>query len=841
MNSPAMEGIRLLTIRKAGQAYRVPAERRFYIDYLFKSEFKGRIVDLADRIEALRRERGTVARFDREKFYEAAGLAIYAHRDQTRKISGAPFVVHPIEVAEREVEILHITDGEELIAALLHDVVEDTDFSLQFIKKCFGSAVAKLVDGLTKIEQLEKGQMISEENIDKFVNALARDIRVLRIKMVDRGVNLEDADQLSEESRLRNSEEALDFYVPLGALCGLMKAARHLSDIAFRQSNPARYQQIKEAITGTSDHNHKLLDDLRVKIQKKYRRKLLQSTPPELRDNPAARRDIDSRQVEIFDKPRTVYEVEQISAMRGTDAHKLSDIVMMQVTVGSIGDCYTMAEIIHSLGIPMDRYWHDYIKDPKINGYQSLHTGILVDGKLIRFQIRTRQMQRVAQEGVLHDAYTVSGKFKQPWLPWLTNDWLKTIMQAKNRREKIILTKSLAQARLATVIVEGASLPRPIAYDNVLLPRGVSPLEIAFIVDPNLGFMLEQASHYDVVKPIKKRIQESLGLVKLVLSSDVQYRDYLKLLQNPLARLRFLDHMSGAEANKRVVLAKKIFEQGLAELYLTLEDIEREGAAIFSDLTSLMFNEGLPAQEIIDHLGRFIRNNDEGKLVIERLGIAPGQKLPDALLDNLRRIFPIERYGFKGSTLELSVPLRSAIQIQQFANFMASMRRGDEVEVLSSEQVKPPIIDTVALNPHSLYYSHDLAMMAARALKEQDGEVYDINLNPPLLEMLPPENVREIDEIISRHIARAKLLFFSGHKEHVDIFTQYLRQLMDRRMLTPPLMVVFERKAMFDVEGIANSLAELGGLDHFGTIQWGHNIDFILACLAKRVGLLASR
>ena len=841
---PPIGKIRYTIIHKAGQTHSVPAERDFYIRYMMDSKFHSRIATLADQTQMLIKEKGGSVKFDRERFYEAAGVAIYAHRNQVRKVSGEHYAVHPIELVEAEVRVLRVTDQEELIGLLLHDVIEDTEFNYNFIQRRFGKVTANLIDGMTKIEQLGADRLINEKNINKFVQALAQDIRLLRMKMTDRALNLVDAPQQKAESRERNAREALDFYIPLGVLAGFMKASRHLSDVAFKALDPERHHEIATAIESTMTENRQLLSLMILKIAKEYRKKLSSLVPRDYFGGNELRRFLAAKNIDILTKPRTVYEVDQISAMRGTDARHLSDIVMMQVTVDTVNDCYTMAEVIHSLGVPIDRYWHDYVKDPKINGYQSLHTGILVDGKLIRFQIRTNKMQRVAQEGVLYEAFTPSGKFRQPKLPWLTEDWLKIILQSGDRREKILLTKSLAQARQANVLVIGDSMRASYQYEDVLLPRGISPLEIAFITDPTLGVHLIEAFHHDVRKPIEAPIEEGIGFIKLQVADDMQYVDYTKLLKNPLARLRFKEHLEKQGEASRNQFAARILEKHLAEIYLSINELEGLGSTTLSELTSSLIDQGWPAEKIVDGVRQVAKHSDECLIAIERLELEPGEKLPDHLIDNMRRVFPIERLGFIGSKLQLSLPIWSEMQRVQFDRYFSLLEREAAVKVAMHETIKLPIIDEVLLNPHSLFYSHAVAKRAADALERQGGNVLDMSLNPPLVDMLrtqardtlwASQQLQALQEIYAEHIAEAGILFFSGYPQDVEHFRTVLRKIIDPQTDDAPLVVVFDRQGMFDIEAIVNPLARMRNIGS-GISAMGYRSDFLLWCLNQRMG-----
>jgi len=833
----------MMTINKGGQTYQVPANRAFYIKFLKQSQFFGRITILADKVNQLISEKGNSVKFNRQKFLEAAGLCIYAHRHQRRRISGEPYADHPITLAELEVNILKVTDQAELIALLLHDVVEDTVFDLGFVHRRFGRPVARLVDGMTKIEKMERDRLINETNIVKFVTALTQDIRVLRMKMTDRGSNLMDAAQQEPESRERNCREALDFYVPLGVLAGFFKAARHLSDVAFRGVNPERHAEIADTITTIMAENDGRLEQLGSEIKRGYRRKLGQMIPKKYFDPANMRRFLDAKRIEILTKPRTVYEVDQIATMRGAEARHLSDIVMMQVTVEAEADCYTLAEVIHSLGVPIDRYWHDYIKDPKINGYQSLHTAILVDGRLVRFQIRTHEMQRLSQDGVLHNAYSANGQFRQPKIPWLTHNWLKILLEAGDRRDKILLTKSLSHARLATVMVEGGSMGQPYYLHDVLLPRGISPLEMAFIADPMVGLFLKAAYHHDVEKPLHEPIEEGIGLIRLRIADQQQYIDYTKLLNNPLARLRFIEALNQGGEQARYDFVCQTFQNHLPQIHLMVTDIERQNSGIMSELVESMLERGIPVQDMVNGMGGLVKFTQDPILAIERLAFEPDQSLPDHIIEDMRRVFPVERFGFKGQRLELAIPVRSELQARQLANYLAHLRRQQVVKVTRLAPIRLPIIDDLTINPDSLFYSHDIAKQAAQALQQQQGSVMDLNLNPPALDLMRPDQLQSsgINEVVGEHLETASLLLLTGHERDVSQMQDQLREVVDNALLPSPLILMFAKEGFYQSEGVVRSLRELADIPTLSISEMGHRSNFILEVLKRRLGVRSTR
>jgi len=437
----------------------------------------------------------------------------------------------------------------------------------------FGQTLANLVDGVTKITQMEDDHLINEENIDKFLRAVAIDVRVLHIKIMDRIVNLKDIEKMGRESKERNCFEALDFYVPLGIMCGFMKLARRLSSVAFEKVSPERYRQAELASLGIYVEKSEILRDLSTRARQLFTQRIWGSCPEETRNLPSTRANISARRIEVLTKPRTYYELEQISAMRGLDIYSISDVVMLQIITTSESDCYAAVEVVHSLGIPLDKFWRDYIKDPKINGYQSLHTAILIGDTVIRVQIRTKKMQARAQYGVLDDSAYSSGKFKQPRIPWLKNRWVKAILRTKDRRTKIILTKSFSQAKKTSIRVSGET--QCSSYADFLLPKGLSPLDAAFIFDPRIGVRLKETMVQGKKASLLKKMEDSFGILTFGVSPEIIRRDYLAILTHPLAIFNFIDWLTSLSVENRMAFSRGIFVERLKRLGISPDTLDK--------------------------------------------------------------------------------------------------------------------------------------------------------------------------------------------------------------------------------------------------------------------------
>ncbi len=823
-------GVRGTVIRKNGQTYCVPAERSFYHQLVIRSSFCGRIETLAKQAKALN------AGFDQDCFFEAAGVCLFAHQGQKRKVSGEPYAEHPIQLVERAVVQFKIGIADELVAALLHDTVEDTMISLDFIRERFGPVAAGIVDGLTKIEQLEKDRLIDGKNIDKFVSALTTDIRVLRLKIIDRLINLEDAEWLSQESRGRNCREALEFYVPLARLCGMMSLSRPLADLAFRKLEPERYQQIGGIIDGLLQENKETLDGMAAAIKAEYLVLWRRTLGEKLVVTPEGRELLDAKMagLSVKQRPKTPYEADQSAIVRGTDPSRISDILMIRVVVGSIDDCFALLDIIHQLGIPLDSFFRDHVNDPKLNGYRSLHTAVLIDGKLtVRFQIRTGEMQKAADEGVLSAPLAQGGQFRQPDIPWLKTDWLRVIFRTQDKRMKIALVKMLARAKPTSLLIKKK---HDSMHVETFLPPDVSPLEAAIIADPEIGLRLRSAVFRDAEAEIDRPLAGNIGMMRLNIGEEVQYRDYGRLLNNPLARLRFADCLAGKDQEYRCRFAGEILNAELAHYFLRLAEIAGVYPEQVRGMIDRLINGEVLATDAARELNSLVSGSDEGLLLVTRLTLETGAADAGSLLTGMRKTFPLESGGFLNGQVKASIPFKSRLQLGQMERFVAELENNRDASVAEYDVVRPPIIhDWTVFNPTSFNYSRDLALLASRALRRQGGAVVDMFLNPLAMPMIPNNFRQQVGAVLAEHIAMASLLLIGGRKEEVDAFYSAIVEYLSIKSAPEPLVVLYERDQMFQPEGIIQPLTQIEE-PYFGYMltELGHADEFIFEHLLRR-------
>ena len=343
-----------------------------------------------------------------EMIYDAFEMAKEAHNGQYR-ISGEPFVMHPIFVATILAEIK--TDLESLAGALLHDVVEDTNFSLQDIQDKFGEEVAGLVDGVTKIERVHYISHTDEqaENYRKMFFHMSQDVRVLIIKIADRVHNMRTLGVRNEEKQKEIAQETLDIYAPLAHRLGIAKLRHELEDYGFKYLDRKFYNSLKR----------------KVEIKQKERQEIIKL----VMDSIKQRLDKDGIEATIEGRPKRFYSIYKKMMTKNKSLDELYDLYAVRILVSELRECYEVLGRIHEMYTPMPGRFKDYIGMKKPNGYQSIHTAVIGPGEPVEVQIRTYDMHLVAEYGVAaHWKYKEGGKAAK-------DKWLQEIMDMQRDHE----------------------------------------------------------------------------------------------------------------------------------------------------------------------------------------------------------------------------------------------------------------------------------------------------------------------------------------------------------------------------------------------------------------------
>ncbi|GAA1620617.1 RelA/SpoT family protein [Leucobacter chromiireducens] len=328
--------------------------------------------------QLVRTVRGNYPRADLSVIERAYTTAERAHRGQKRR-SGEPYITHPIAVAQilAELGVAPVA----IAAALLHDTVEDTEYTLEELTRDFGEEIAMLVDGVTKLDKVKYGDSAQAETVRKMVVAMAKDIRVLVIKLADRLHNARTWGFVSSDSAKRKAQETLEIYAPLAHRLGIQSMKSELEDLSFAVLKPKLYAEIENLIAQRNPQRDEIVGTV------------ISTIEADLRD--ARIRG------EVTGRPKELYSIYQKMIVRGRDFDDIYDLVGIRVLVQSIRDCYAVLGAVHARWTPIPGRFKDYIATPKFNLYQSLHTTVIgPDGRAVEIQIRTVEMHQRAEYGV---------------------------------------------------------------------------------------------------------------------------------------------------------------------------------------------------------------------------------------------------------------------------------------------------------------------------------------------------------------------------------------------------------------------------------------------------------
>ncbi|MCL6423497.1 bifunctional (p)ppGpp synthetase/guanosine-3',5'-bis(diphosphate) 3'-pyrophosphohydrolase [Brachybacterium sp. JHP9] len=446
----------------------------------------------------------------------AYAVAEKAHRGQMRK-SGDPYITHPVSVATILAELG--SPVEVLAAALLHDTVEDTDYSLDQLRSDFGDEVAVMVDGVTKLDKVTYGEAAQAETVRKMIVAMSRDIRVLLIKLADRLHNARTWKYVPSASAERKAKETLEIYAPLAHRLGLNTIKWELEDRSFQVLYPKVYDEIVSLVAQHAPAREQYLQSVSGQIQDDLRQARIKAT--------------------VTGRPKHYYSIYQKMIVRGRDFADIYDLVGIRVLVDTVRDCYGVLGILHSRWSPIPGRFKDYIALPKFNLYQSLHTTVIgPTGKPVEIQIRTREMHRRAEYGVAaHWKYKAlaganpdqrGGSGEMAWLRQLM-DWQKDTSDSGEFLDSLRFEINSQEVFVFT--------PKG---DVIALPQGASPVDFAYSVHTEVGHRTMGSRVNGRLVPLDSAL--STGDVVEVFTSKADdagpSRDWLGFVKSPRARTK---------------------------------------------------------------------------------------------------------------------------------------------------------------------------------------------------------------------------------------------------------------------------------------------------------------
>jgi len=406
--------------------------------------------------DGLARSHPGFSNLDLERAFNAADKA---HSGQLRK-SGEPYITHPVAVAHILIDLG--MDLPTVMAALLHDTVEDTSYSIEYIKDEFGDEVAALVDGVTKLDKLTYGPTAEAETLRKMVVAMSRDIRVLVIKLADRLHNARTWEFIAKETAERKARETLDIYAPLAHRLGMNAIKWELEDLSFKTIEPKKYEEIERLVGERSPARDLLTNEVVTAIDVDLR--------------------AESIEANVSGRQKHFYSVYQKMVVRGREFNDIYDLVGIRILVDSVRDCYGALGAIHARWNPVPGRFKDYIAMPKFNLYQSLHTTVIgPSGKAVEIQIRTFDMHARAEYGIAAHWKYKSKTFDQQKNPEIL--WMKQLHEWQQESEDVsdFLETLRYDLRTPEVFV---FTPK----GNVIaLPSGATPVDFAYAVHTEVG------------------------------------------------------------------------------------------------------------------------------------------------------------------------------------------------------------------------------------------------------------------------------------------------------------------------------------------------------------------
>ena len=532
-----------------------------------------------------------------EEIVRAYEVADKAHAGQLRK-SGEPYITHPVAVAEILADIG--LDTSTIIAALLHDTVEDTDYSLADLNRDFGPEVSTLVDGVTKLDKLTYGPTAEAETLRKMVIAMSRDIRVLVIKLADRLHNARTWKFVNPESASRKARETLDIYAPLAHRLGMSAIKWELEDLSFRTLESKKYEEIERLVQERSPSRSKVTEEVIAAISEDLLAEEIKA--------------------QVTGRQKHLYSVYQKMVVRGREFNDIYDLIGVRILVDDVRDCYAVLGAIHARWSPVPGRFKDYIAMPKFNLYQSLHTTVIgPNGKAVEIQIRTFDMHARAEYGIAaHWKYKLksedSAAGSSPDMMWLkqlhewqqetedVGDFLDTLRYDLRTPETFVFTPK------GSVIA---------------LPSGSTPVDFAYAVHTEVGNKCVGAKVNGKLVPLESKLANG-DVVEVVINKHEgagPSRDWLNFAQSPRARSKIKAWFSKERREEAIEAGRESIARQMRKAGLPLQKILAGQSVLelahdlhYDDIETMyaaVGNGHISAQAVVEKLSAVLGTEEE--------------------------------------------------------------------------------------------------------------------------------------------------------------------------------------------------------------------------------------
>ncbi|MBN1891388.1 MAG: bifunctional (p)ppGpp synthetase/guanosine-3',5'-bis(diphosphate) 3'-pyrophosphohydrolase [Clostridiales bacterium] len=548
------------------------------------------ILDSLD--EVITRYKSYTDKDESEKIRNAFVFAYKAHGSQLRR-TGEPYIIHPLATTEILLDLE--VDADTLVASLLHDTVEDTAVSLSLVEELFGSEVVQLVDGVTKLSKLSYSsrEEVQAENMRKMFLAMAKDIRVVLIKLADRLHNMRTMKHLSPEKQLEKALETRDIYAPLAHRLGIYKIKWELEDLSLRYIDRDAYYELVGAISQRRSVREKFLQEVVAELQTKISEMGIKA--------------------EIEGRPKHFYSIYSKMKVQGKNIDQIYDLFACRIIVGTVSDCYAVLGLVHEMYFPMPGRFKDYIAMPKPNMYQSLHTTVIGrKGIPFEVQIRTLAMHRTAEYGIAaHWRYKQglsSGKVGQEALDsklaWLRQllDWQGDSKDAEEYLDSLKI--GLIADEVFVFTPKG---------DVISLPKQSTPIDFAYSIHSGVGNRMYGAKVNGRIVPLSYELQNG-DIVEILASEKVHgpSRDWLKMVKSASARSKINQWFKKEMREENITRGKEIIERDIKKTGFTAAQLlkpeylevalRKFSFSVVEDMYAAVGYGGIPASKIIGKL-----------------------------------------------------------------------------------------------------------------------------------------------------------------------------------------------------------------------------------------------
>lgn len=504
--------------------------------------------------DVIAKKKEITKRVDSKAIMKAYNYAFEHHGDQKRR-SGEPYIIHPINVAYILAGVG--LDEATICAALLHDVVEDTDVTAEKLRADFGDEIADMVAGVTKLSTImfESAEEQQAEDYRKMFLAMGKDIRVIIIKLADRLHNMRTLKFLKRDRQIANAKETMEIYAPLANRLGLYSMKWELEDLSFKYLYPEEYHEIVEGINKKREERlqfiEKIMDDIRVQLKKNH------------------------IEAEVTGRAKHLYSIYKKMQRDNKTLDQIYDLFALRILVNSVKDCYAALGIVHEMYSPMPGRFKDYIAVPKPNMYQSIHTTLLGEkGTPFEVQFRTWDMHRVAEYGIAaHWAYKEAGYFgrkqsvkvEEDKLAWLREslEWQKDMQDPEEFLET--LKTELFEDEVYVYTPKGAIK---------VLPRGGTPIDFAYSIHEEIGNHMTGCKINSKMMPIITELKSG-DIVEIITSDNSKgpSRDWLKFVKSSKAKNKINGWFKKEERAENIEKGKDLIEKEIKRIGISYSEL----------------------------------------------------------------------------------------------------------------------------------------------------------------------------------------------------------------------------------------------------------------------------